>query len=110
LSEEEILTGAEGDYRCCICGDPVPEDWSDFCLDCTHIPGRRVVWGKLNEEEKQKWWNKEMGGEYGWTYTWKNWTWVPIGDGSGLGVIVRKPATEEKIQAAIANSNEETTR
>lgn len=81
--------GAEGGYRCDICGEPVADDGPSYCTDCLHIPGRRVVRGRLNEEERQKWWNEGFG--YGWTYTWKNWTWEPIGDGSGEGVIVRKP-------------------
>lgn len=102
MNEEDLRAEAEREpwTFCCICGEPVPEDWSDFCAGCMHIPGRRVVWGRLNEEEKRKWWNE--GFDYGWTYTWKDWTWVPIGDGSGLGVAVKMPATEEKIRAALA--------
>lgn len=105
---------SEAAYYCTICREPVPEDWSEFCSDCLHIPGRRRVWGRLNAEEQD--WEKRVNGqwwepapEYGWTYTWKNWTWVPIGDGSGLGVIVKMPATEQKIQAALAQMPRSTT-
>ncbi len=72
---------------CDVCGEKIPEDWTSTCWDCFHLPMRRPVWGRLDKPDRD-------GNEYGWTYSNKNWQWVPYGDGSGEGEIVKGPVTD----------------
>jgi hypothetical protein len=83
LSADEA---AEDGYRCDTCGESVAEDGPGWCVDCLHIPERRKVWKFLGHEHGER-----TGCCWGWTFTHRNLTWVPFGDGSGEGEIIKKP-------------------